>query len=106
MALPQGRRGIATLPKTWGLDHCANLTNPDTVTLNAAKALSHNRETMATGREVADVEAVAVGILPMEESRKMMGTTTVRAMLLTTRGIQGTDPNQFHTLSIMIPMIW
>jgi hypothetical protein len=67
---------------------------------------------MVVGREAADVEAMVAGILPTEENTKTTGPTmvqgaaitpTARAMLL---AMGGTDPNQCHALSRMIPTTW
>ena len=64
-----------TCPKTQGLDHRIDLTDPHTITLNAAKVLSRNRVTMVVGEEATDVEAMAASILPTGESMKMIGPT-------------------------------
>ena len=57
-----------TCPKTQGLDHRIDLTDPHTVILNAIEVLPHGRATMVAPREAVDEGVVVVGILPMGRS--------------------------------------
>ena len=103
---------IATSPKTQGLDHCVDLIDPHTITLNVAKVLSHNRATMLAGGEVVDMEAVMVGILPTGAIMKTIGLTITQGAAITLMArvtnlamgeTQETNLNRCHALSRTIP---
>ena len=107
---------IATYPETQGLINCADLIDPHAIILNATKVWPHNRaSTMVVGKEVADMEVVAAGILPPGEATKVAEvimmqeaaiTPTVRVTHLTTGGTQEIILILCHTLSRMIPVTW
>ena len=66
-----------THPKTWGLDHRTDLTDPHATTMNAAKIPPCNRSMMVANREVVGEEVPVEGTLPMEGVTRMVGLTTI-----------------------------
>ena len=98
-------------PKTWGLDHRTDLTDPDAIILDVAKVLPYNRATMVAYRE----EVVVEGTLLVKGVTKTMGlkmtrgvaiAPTTRAIPVTMGEIPGTDPSWRHAPPGAIPIIW